>query len=210
MNEAQKMAENEILDLSSRRWQRTRAALVTPSFTLTAIAECAADDLNRGLRLQLSKALQSGQTLLTVLQATEQHPAAMRAVVESFQDQQLVRVARNAIAATPSKEPAAIARCMTAMLIDSVMGKVPVLAERSGCFEDSARREALMQAVRQEFESRRSGLTATIEASLRGQPVRRLRQTGAGRTQPPVEASALVHSPLAIRVGGGNHVPGQR
>lgn len=210
LTEAQSMAENEILDLKGRRWQRTRAALAHPSSPLTAMAACAADDLTHGLRLQLAKALRAGQTLLTVLQASEQHPAALRATVESFQDQQLARVTRDAIAATPSKDPAAIAQCMAAMLADSVMDRLPALAERTGCFDDNVRHEALMQTVRQELDSRHHELVATIEASLRGQPVRSTRRTSAQRTQSLVSANALVHAPLAIRIGGGIRVPGQR
>ena len=114
------MAENEILDLSSRRWRNTRAALATPNMLLTSVAECVADDLNRGLNLQLSKAFRAGATLLTVLHASEQHPAAMRAAVENFQDQQLARIARDAIKATPTRDPAHVAQCATQMLLDGM------------------------------------------------------------------------------------------
>lgn len=200
------MAENEILDLGGRRWQRTRAALVNPNLSLTAIAECVAEDLQRAVHLQLAKALRSGHTLLTVLQATEQHPAALRAAVESFQDQRLARIARDAISATASKDPADIARCAVNMLLDGVMDKLPALAGRSGCFQEGARRDTLLQAVQQSLDARRDELAAVIEASLRGQPVRQLRRPGAARRQAPMDAKTLVNSPLVVLVRGANHV----
>jgi len=202
------MAENEILDLSSRRWRNTRAALATPNMLLTSVAECVADDLNRGLNLQLSKAFRAGATLLTVLHASEQHPAAMRAAVENFQDQQLARIARDAIKATPTRDPAHVAQCATQMLLDGLMRKALVLADRGACFQSSTQRDALAKALQQEFDSRRGALASVIEASLRGGPVRQWRRTGV-RGRPQIDAGALARSPLAIRIGGANHVQKQ-
>lgn len=202
------MAENEILDLAGRRWQRTRAALVNANLSLTAIAECVAEDLQRAVHLQLAKALHSGHTLLTVLRATEQHPAAVRAAIESFQDQRLARIARDAISATASKDPADIARCAVTMLLDGLMDKLPALARRSGCFQAGARLETLLQAVHQSLDARRGELVAVIKASLRGQPVRQ-RRNGAERRQAPMDAKTLVNLPLFVLVRGVNHVSAQ-
>jgi hypothetical protein len=203
------MAENEILDLASRRWRTTRAALATPNMPLAAVAERVADDLNRQLNFKLSKAFRAGATLLTVLHASEHHPAAMRAAVENFQDQQLARIARNAIKATPTRDPAHIAQCATEMLLDGLMRKTLIFADRGGCFSDSSQRDALTKALQLEFDSRRGALASVIEASLRGGPVRQWRRTSTGHGRTPIDARALARAPLAIRVGGASHVQKQ-
>ena len=200
------MAENEILDLKGgRRWSRTRAALARPDWLLSAMAACAADNLQSVLQLSLANAFRSGQTLLSVFQAVDQHPAAMRAAVSMFQDQQLARIARDATWAAAAKDCACIAQFAADMLIDGLISKTLVIANGNGCFQDSGRLKALRNALEQEFSGRRSSLASVIEASLKGEPVRRLKVLS--RDRMPISASALVLAPLAIRKGGSNHVP---
>ena len=194
------MAENEILDLGGRRWKRTRAALAKPDLSLSVMAECVADNLQSVLHLSLRK----GETLLSVFQAVDQHPAAMRAAVSMFQDQQLARIARDATWAATVKDSASIAQCAADMLVDGLICKALVIANANGCFQDSGRLEALKCALEQEFSGRRSSLAAVIEASLKGEPVQRFKAVSRDRT--PISASALVLAPLAIRKGGSNHV----
>lgn len=64
------MAENEILDLGGRRWKPTRAALAKPDLSISAMAQCVADNLQAVLQSSLRK----GQTLLSVFQAVDRHP----------------------------------------------------------------------------------------------------------------------------------------
>lgn len=194
------MAENEILDLGGRRWKPTRAALAKPDLSISAMAQCVADNLQAVLQSSLRK----GQTLLSVFQAVDRHPAAMRAAVSMFQDQQLARIARDAAWAASAKDSASIARCAADMLIDGLMSKTILIANGNGCFQDSGRLQALRSALEQEFSGRRSSLAAVIEASLKGEPVQRFKAVSRDRT--PISASALVFAPLAIRKGGSNHV----
>lgn len=199
------MAENEILDLKGgRRWRSTRAALAQPEWSLSAMAACAADNLQSVLQLSLANAFRNGQTLLSVFQAIDQHPAAMPAAVSMFQEQQLARIAREATWAATAKDSASIAQCAADMLIDGLISKTMVIANGNGCFQDSGRLKALRSALEQEFTGRRSSLASVIEASLKGEPVRRFKAVT--RSQTPISASALVLAPLAIRKGGSNHV----
>ena len=129
------MAENEILDLGGRRWKPTRAALAKPDLSISAMAQCVADNLQAVLQSSLRK----GQTLLSVFQAVDRHPAAMRAVVSMFQDQQLARIARDAAWAASAKDSASIARCAADMLIDGLMSKTILIANGNGPLAREAR-----------------------------------------------------------------------
>ena len=168
------------------------------------MAACAADNLQSMLQLSLANAFRNGQTLLSVFQAVDQQPNAMRAAVSMFQDQQLARIARDATVAASIKDSASISQCAADMLIDGLISKTMVIANGNGCFQDSSRLKALRSALEQEFSGRRNSLASVIEASLRGQAVRRFRAVSRDRT--PRSASALVLAPLAIRKGGSNHV----
>lgn len=199
------MAENEILDLSSRSWLRTRAALAKPDLSFAAMAECVADNLQSVLQLKLANAFRKGQTLLTVFEAIDEHPAAMRAAINIFQDQQLVRIAREATLAAPTKDVASIACCAADMLVDGLIKKTMAFANQNGCFEDRDRISALKKALEHEFSSRRNGLAGVIQASLEGQRVRQFKVVSQERT--PMTAESLVRSPLMVlHKGGGNNV----
>lgn len=193
------MAENEILDFGGRRWQRSRAALSLPTNSLSAIAECIADDLNRGLQLQLKKAMRAGQALLDILRATESNPAAGRAAVQSFQDQGLAQIVANATKIAESREPSVVANCVTDLLLKTVLDRTLVNAGRCESFQDQGQRQALGKAIEAELENRRSGIVATIAASLAGRPILRLRRGGARQLSPPRTADALVSVSLGIR-----------
>lgn len=197
------MAENEILDMGSRRWRPIRAALANPELPPSAVAEVVANCL----QLRLSRALRSGPPLLMIVDASLQAPAAMRAAVQSFPDQQLARIARDAIKASTDKDPARIARCVTDMLIDGLIGRTRLLADRCGWSPE--KRETLRQAMQQEFESRRMALVAVTEQSLLGQPVRQVRRKRPDRDVAWVDASTLVRRPLLVPMGGGNRAPGR-
>ncbi|CAM3681454.1 hypothetical protein [Polaromonas hydrogenivorans] len=200
------MAENEILDLkTSSRWRRTRAALAKPDLSVAAMAECAADNLQSELQRSLAQVFRKGQTLLTILQAVDEHPSAMRAAIRIFQDQQLARIARDAAKAAVTKDISTIAQCAADMLIDGLMKQALILANNNGCFQDRQRIEALESALTNEFSVRRSTLVAVIETSLQGQPVKKLKTVRKNRI--PMTAGAAVLIPLAIVKRGGNHVP---
>lgn len=200
------MAENEILDLSSRSWQRTRAALAKPDLSFAAMAECAADNLHSVLQSKLTKAFRKGQTLLTIFQAVDEHPAAMRAAVNIFQDQQLARIAREATLVATTKDAKNIALCAADMLIDGLIKKTMAFANQNGCFENRDRIGALKKALEHEFSSRRNGLAEVIQASLGGQRVRQFK--AARKERIPMTAESLARSPLTVlHKGGGSHVP---
>lgn len=200
------MAENEILDLNSRRWQRTRAALARSDLSLAAMAERTADNFQSVLQLSLASAFRKGQTLLMIFEAVDQHDSAMRAAVSMFQDQHLARIARDAAKAAATQDIPSIARCAVDMLVDGLIKKAVLLANGNGCFQESDRREALKIALEREFSIRRSSLAGVIEASLHGKPVRQYR--AAKQSRMPMTPSAAVRLPLAILKRGGNHVPG--
>ena len=202
------MAENEILDLGGSRWKHTRAAMAAPDSSLTAIADCIAEDLTGSLRLQLYRAFQQGQTLLTVLRAAGEDTAALRAAVESFSGQWLARMSRNAIKATPSKDPAAIAQRAADMLIDACIDKASGFSGRYDRFQTQTEREALRNAVRLRIDACRGDIAAVLEASLCGQVVRRQRRAIGGPVQAPVDAQTMVITPLVFRKPGAGHAPG--
>lgn len=183
------MAENEILDLTSRRWQRTRAALARSDLSLADMAECTADNFQCVLQKELANAFRAGQPLLIVFQVVDPYSAAMRAAVSMFKDGQLARVTREAVKAATTKDAANVARCATDMLVDGLIDKALLFARRNGCFEDNTRLDALKSALVHEFALRRDSLAGVIEASLNGQQVRQYRPVIKDRI--PMTAGAL-------------------
>ena len=183
------MAENEILDLTSRRWQRTRAALARSDLSLAAMAECTADNFQSVLQRKLADAFRAGQPLLMVFQAVDPYSAAMRAAVSMFKDEQLARITREAAKAATTKDAVSVARCATDMLVDGLIDKALLFARRNGCFENSGRLDALRSALVHEFSLRRNSLAGVIEASLNGQQVRQYKPVIKDRI--PMTAGAL-------------------
>lgn len=197
------MAENEILDFGGRRWQRSRAALALPTNSLTAIAECIADDLNKGLNLQLRKAFQGGQTLHDILRATEGNNAAARAAVQTFQDRGLAQVIQNVIKITGSRDLSVIASHAAKYLVTAVLDRMLVNAGQHESFRDHAQRQALGKAIEGELEARRSGIAATIQSSLTGRQALRLRRGSTRQPSPPRTAASMVNVSLGIQPRGG-------
>ena len=202
------MAENEMLDLGGSRWRRTRAAMVAPDWSLTDIADCVAEDLTRSLRLQLFSAFQQGQTLLLILRAAGEDPAALRAAVEGFRGQGLARTTRDAIKDAKSNDPAVIARCAADRLIDDCIDKASRLSGRYDRFQTQSEREALRNALRGRLDACRGDIAAVMEASLCGQPVRRQRRAVVGPVGAPADAQTVVRMPLAVCKPGAGHAPG--
>ena len=130
----------------------------------------------------------------------------MGAAVHSFKDQQLARIARDAIKVAPSNDPASIAHCATDMLIAQVIDRTRLLACQSSW--GTERCGALMKVLHQEFESRRVALAAVTEQSLRGQPVRQVHRRRADRGVSKVDASTLVRRPLLMQMEGSKRAPG--
>lgn len=197
------MAENEILDLGGRRWQRSRAALALPTLSMASIAECIGDDLNKGLNLQLRKAFQGGQTLHHILRATEGSNAAARAAVQTFQDRGLAQIIQNVIKITASRDPSVIASHAAMYLVTTVLDRMLVNAGQHESFQDHAQRQALGKAIEAELEARRSGIAATIESSLMGKQALRLRRGSTRQRSMPRTAASMVNVSLRIRTRGG-------
>lgn len=193
------MAENEILDIRGQRWQRSRAALALPNWNPTAVAECIADDLNRGLQVQLRKGMKVGQTLRDILRAPEDNAAAMRAAAQSFHDRGVGQLTQNAVKIAGSREPSVVAKCAADMLMNAVKERALALAGRSASYQEYAERQALGKAIDMEFQACRGGIVANIEASLRGQPAKPLRRGSSLQLSTPRTGAALVNIPLAIR-----------
>jgi hypothetical protein len=197
------MAENEILDLGGSRWKRTRVAMAAPDGSLTAIADCIAEDLTGSLRLQLFRAFQQGQTLQTVFRAAGESRAALSAVVESFCGQWLARMSRLAIQVAQSKDPSVIAQCATDMLIDACIDKASGVSGGYERFQTRTEREALSNVLRRRLDACRGEIAAVIEASLCGQGVRRQRRAKVSPTRAKVDAKGLVRRPLVVNRGSG-------
>jgi|GEM_PF-7107200 len=193
------MAENEILDLTSRQWQRTRAALARSDLSLAAMAEHAANNLQSVLQRKLADAFRAGQPLLMVFQAVDPYSAAMRAAVSMFQDQQLAQITRDAVMAATTKDAASVARCATDMLVDGLIDKALVFARQNGCFEDRGRLDALRSALAHEFLLRRDSLAGVIEASLNGQRVWRYKPVIKERI--PMTAGVLANLSIVLPKG---------
>ena len=195
------MAENEILFVTgARRWRPTRRAL-TAGAPMEAVADCFADDLIRGVRNSLVASLRKGATLLTLLRAADLGHEALSGVVANFQDKQLARIAKRAIAECGSHDADALARYVGQLIMDSVYEKVLVYAGRCDRYKTQQARDALAQTLDARLQLCEPELTSVLQNSLRGEPVRRAARPRVHRASVRRPASAVVSTSLLTPTG---------
>lgn len=183
------MAENELLDIKGRRWRQTRRCLSGVEANAFAIAECAVEECEAGLRRELNKFFREGTPLLLVLKAAAQDSAAMRSAIEAFKTNQIGRIIRYAIQqCRPPYEANRVAELASVCLVESVIDKLGAHAASLPHYEERIRREELKAALSQRFHDLRPTISTLLEHSLRNIPLR-----------PPQPKPRMPREPISAR-----------
>lgn len=161
------MAENEVLDVGSpRRYKKWRHSLMNPTATPSEAAACLYEEFSSILKKELRR-----QPLYSVLVACSRDRATLREAVAAFKNQSLATMVKNAFRIAGSANPTAVAKVLTGLLVDRVIGRSNrylVLQK-----ETETRRASLENAARVRFESCETEVVGWLAASLQNQPVPR-------------------------------------
>lgn len=190
------MAENEVLDVRwGRRWKTTRQLLVRPDVDPATLAHCACADAVHDVRRVLKRALQKGASLIKIFEAASGNPAAMKAAVSLFPDQQLARFVRGGCHTSDTMSARDVAYATAALMFDALVNRTVVFAGK----HDGWRADHQRELLRTEMEQRRdvcvAGIAEILEKSLRGEAIK------AGyrhRSRERVTAKVLVNRSLRV------------
>ena len=198
------MAENEILYVAgAHRWRATRRALRNGA-SAEAVAQCLADDMDRGLRNSLIATFRKGETLLTLFRATCQYPIALRAVVRNFQDRQLARIVREAVKVCGPNDPLAAARYAGNLIADQVFEQTLLYAGQCDAYSTPTARAALSETLAVSIERYKPELMAILETSMRGQRVRGPKRQQVTRASTQLRVKSVIETSL-LPPGVGQH-----
>jgi hypothetical protein len=198
------LAENEILYVAgASRWRATRRALRNGA-SAEAVAQCFADDMDRGLRSSLIATFRRGETLLTLFRATCQDPIALRAVVRNFQDRQLARIVREAVKMCGPNDPLTAARYAGNLIGDQIAEQTLLYAGQCDAYSTPAARAALSEALTASIERYKPELMAILETSMRGHRVRGPKRQPVTRASTQLKAKSVIETSL-LPPGVGQH-----
>ena len=152
------MAENEVLDFGHRdRWKRSRLLLRDPASSLFEFVSTAADECREAVR-RLPAALRKGPPLLMLLRA-------MQGSCDS------------------SGRPEGIAHSAAKNLVETLIDQIAARAKKEQRFCSEQDQTALRAALTNEFAPFIAPLSETIESSMRGTPVRRIKALSAPKAR---------------------------
>lgn len=192
------MAENEILDIKGRRWRLTRRTLADGNADAFAVADCAAEECEAGLRKDLNRYFREGTHLLLILKAAQESPKALRRAIEAFKNKQIARIIQHAIdQCGPPYQPSRVAQFAADRLVDVVFDKIAAYAGKLPEYGASERRQELNAALSLRQQNLRSTVATLLEQSLSGTrlkpPQPKLRTP---REPPAVRAAAVLGTSL--------------
>ncbi|NII73976.1 hypothetical protein FHW84_002561 [Dyella sp. SG562] len=171
------MAENESLDFGHRnRWFRSRKILQDPLSTLDQFIHNAAEDCREAVR-RLPLALRKGPALLALVKALETGSiVALQEVVATFTEKRIASITLSALRSSPSADAKDLAGAAAESIISTLIDQITARAKREQRFCSVSEQAELRKSLRQEFSVNIPALSDTLETSLRGDPVRRIRK----------------------------------
>lgn len=172
------MAENESLDFGHRnRWLRSRKILRDPASTLDQFINTASEDCQEAVRL-VPIALRKGPALLALVRALETGSiVALQEVIATFTEKRIASIAVSALRSSKSKDLKDFARATAESVIGTLIDQIATRAKREQRFCSVSEQSELRMGLTREFSAHIPDLSDTIEASLRGGPIRRIRKT---------------------------------
>ena len=190
------MAENESLDFGHRsRWLRSRKVLQDPASTLDQFIRTAAEDCREAVRL-VPVALRKGPAFLTLVKALETGSVrALQEAVATFTEKRIASITLSVMRSSWSRDPQDLARATAQSVIATLIDQIAARSKREQRFCSVSDQAKLRIALSREFVTHIPVLTDTIEASLRGGPIRRI-----GRYFPPdrMAPKDVAHMSLVI------------
>jgi len=180
------MAENEVLDVGNhRRYRRWRQALADAS-----VAGCLTEEFLTILRNRLRR-----KPLYLVLKACEQDRKVLQEAIVNFKDRHMAKLVEKACAITRSKIPLIVASKIAELLVDGLVDQANRYAFKHDHDTNGGRHSALEQVTSARLEACKPEIVGLLAASLRGEPIRRVR----GAPQANVSAQALNSLSLSPR-----------
>ena len=167
------MAENEVLDVGSRRrYRRWREALGDPNLRPAAVAECLPEEFVSILRNTLRR-----RPLYLILKACSQDRGVLREAVNNFKDRDMARLVERAHAIVQSANPSVVAQKLAELLVDKFVDRANRYALKHDHNTNAARHAALANETAARLGACLPEIISLMAASLRGDPIRRVRDT---------------------------------
>jgi hypothetical protein len=166
------MAENEVLDVGNpRHYQRWRRALADANLSPSEIADCLFEGLSSVLRKKLR-----GKPLYLVLKACGPDREALQEAVVNFKDRAMAKWVEQAYAITRSNDPLVVAGKIAELLVDRLVDRANRHAFKHDNNADGVRHASLERAASARLETCKPEIVGLLAASLRGEPIRRMRK----------------------------------
>lgn len=173
------MAENEVLDFGHRdRWKRSRLLLRDPASSMFEFVSTAADECREAVR-RLPAALRKGPPLLMLLRAMQGSITGLQEVVAAFTEKRLANLVIAAAKCDSSGRPEGIAHSAARNMVETLIDQIAARAKKEQRFCSEQDQAALRAALTNEFAPFIAPLSETIESSMRGTPVRRIKALSA-------------------------------
>ena len=171
------MAENESLDFGHRnRWSHSRKVLQDRASTLDQFIRTASEDCQEAVRL-VPVALRKGPALLALVRALETGSVvALQEAVATFTEKRIASITLSALRSSPSGNIKELARATAESVIATLIDQIAARAKRELRFCSVAEQVDLRIGLNREFSAHIPALSGTIEASLRGAPMRRIKK----------------------------------
>ena len=200
------MAENELLDVGNlRRWRLTRAALADPLRSFDDVASCAASEFDKVQR-QIASSLRKGDVFLLLMKAAKGSRTEQQAIVASLKERQLANTVLQAIKLSGTDDPSAVAATTARSCVQRVIEQILLRSGRQTSYRTPEAKAALADSLKAHFAASERNLRATLEASLRGERIKRIPRIPAA-PRPRLDAKSLVNLSLNPSISESPHAP---
>lgn len=188
------MAENEVLDVGNRRrYRRWRQALADANVSPAGVADCLSEEFLSILRSRLRR-----KPLYLIFKACGRDRNVLQEAVTTFKDRDMAKLVEKAYAITRSSTPLVVADKIAELLVDGLVGRANRYAFKHDHNTDGGRHAAVEHAAFARLEACKPQIVSLLAASLRGEPIRRVRSAPKAR----ISAQALNSLSLSPREPG--------
>jgi hypothetical protein len=159
--------------------------------TLAEFIRTATEDCQEAVRL-VPIALRKGPALLALAKAVETGSAVARQeAIAAFTEKRIASITMAALRSTDSRDPKDLAYAVADSLIQTLVDQIATRAKRVQRFCSATEQAELRRGLTREFRAHLPVLSKTIEASLRGEPVRRIRRPTAKVRMAPGDVARM-------------------
>ena len=185
-----KMAENEILDIGNRhRWRRTRTALCDPLRSLMEVAEIAATEYEDVVQRTLS-ALRKDDGLRSLMKAANGSSIERQIIISNFTEKALASLVLSSVKIAGQFDSYAIADELASGMARCIIDQFLLRAGGKRANKSAFERLNLKSLLQTKFAPIVANMRTTLEAHIRGKPVKRPQRKL--RSRPILNARAVV------------------